>query len=93
MVNRTLVGYRARKEHAVQTIAGVRMYSKPGAAARVGEPLRTLLTDTPERFGRATEALKTPSSLRRKDPARTHHRPAAGLPARDNPERTGLARG
>ncbi|GAB2754707.1 thymidine phosphorylase [Sinomonas soli] len=49
---------RARKEDAVQAGAGVRLHAKPGATIRAGEPLMTLLTDTPERFGRAREALE-----------------------------------
>ncbi len=48
---------RARKEDQVQAGAGVRMHAKPGAYVRAGEPLLTLLTDTPERFDRAREAL------------------------------------
>ncbi|GHG48923.1 thymidine phosphorylase [Sinomonas cellulolyticus] len=49
---------RARKEDAVQAGAGVRLHAKPGAVVRAGEPLMTLLTDTPERFSRAREALE-----------------------------------
>jgi thymidine phosphorylase len=48
---------RARKEDQVQAGAGVRMHAKPGALVRAGEPLMTLLTDTPDRFDRAREAL------------------------------------
>jgi thymidine phosphorylase len=48
---------RARKEHPVQAGAGVRLHAKPGAVVRAGEPLMTLLTDTPERIERAQEAL------------------------------------
>ncbi|WP_104104377.1 thymidine phosphorylase [Arthrobacter sp. 08Y14] len=48
---------RARKEDAVQAGAGVRMHAKPGAQIRAGQPLLTLLTDTPEKFERAKEAL------------------------------------
>ncbi|WP_298253580.1 thymidine phosphorylase [uncultured Arthrobacter sp.] len=48
---------RARKEDRVQAGAGVRMHAKPGARVRAGEPLMTLLTDTPEKFDRAREAL------------------------------------
>jgi thymidine phosphorylase len=48
---------RARKEDAVQAGAGVRIHAKPGAMVRAGEPLLTLLTDTPEKFDRAREAL------------------------------------
>ncbi|MBP2217834.1 thymidine phosphorylase [Arthrobacter sp. CAN_C5] len=49
---------RARKEDVVQAGAGVRMHAKPGALVRAGEPLMTLLTDTPEKFDRAHEALE-----------------------------------
>lgn len=49
---------RARKEDIVQAGAGVRMHAKPGAVVRAGEPLMTLLTDTPEKFERAKEALE-----------------------------------
>lgn len=48
---------RARKEDAVQAGAGVRLHAKPGTHVRAGEPLMTLLTDTPEKFDRAREAL------------------------------------
>lgn len=49
---------RSRKEDTVQAGAGVRLHAKPGAVVRAGEPLMTLLTDTPERFARAREALE-----------------------------------
>ena len=49
---------RARKEDVVQAGAGVVMHAKPGAQVRAGEPLMTLLTDTPEKFDRAREALE-----------------------------------
>jgi len=48
---------RARKEDPVQAGAGVEMHAKPGAEVRGGEPLFTLHTDEPDRFGRAEEAL------------------------------------
>ncbi|MHA7210570.1 thymidine phosphorylase [Arthrobacter sp. MDT1-65] len=48
---------RARKEDRVQAGAGVRLHAKPGALVRAGEPLLTLLTDTPDKFDRAREAL------------------------------------
>ena len=48
---------RARKEDVVQAGAGVRLHAKPGDLVRAGEPLMTLLTDTPEKFERAKEAL------------------------------------
>ena len=49
---------RARKEDPVQAAAGVELHAKPGDRVRAGEPLLTLHTDTPERFGRAKEALE-----------------------------------
>jgi thymidine phosphorylase len=48
---------RARKEDAVQAGAGVVLHAKPGAVVRVGEPLLTLNTDTPDRFDAALQAL------------------------------------
>ena len=49
---------RARKEDRDQAGAGVEMHAKPGAVLRAGDPLMTLHTDTPERFGRAIDALE-----------------------------------
>ncbi len=49
---------RARKEDPVQTGAGVMMHAKPGDAVTAGQPLFTLLTDTPETFDRAKQALE-----------------------------------
>jgi thymidine phosphorylase len=34
------------------------MHAKPGALLKAGEPLMTLLTDPPEKFERAREALE-----------------------------------
>ena len=48
---------RARKEDAVQAGAGVVWHARPGDQVRAGDPLFTLLTDEPERFGRALESL------------------------------------
>jgi len=48
---------RARKEDPVQAGAGVIMHAKPGDTVTEGQPLLTLLTDTPEKFDRALEAL------------------------------------
>ncbi|MDC7119938.1 thymidine phosphorylase [Cellulomonas fimi] len=48
---------RARKEDPVQAGAGVELHVRPGDEVRAGQPLLTLHTDTPERFGRAREAL------------------------------------
>lgn len=48
---------RARKEDPVQAGAGVELHAKPGDTVRAGQPLMTLHTDTPDRFGRAQEAL------------------------------------
>jgi thymidine phosphorylase len=49
---------RARKEDPVQAGAGVVMHAKPGDRVVAGEPLLTLLTDEPDRFARAEEALE-----------------------------------
>jgi thymidine phosphorylase len=54
---------RARKEDPVQAGAGVEIHAKPGATVRAGERLLTLHTDTPERFGRAVEALEGAFSI------------------------------
>ena len=48
---------RARQGEPVQAAAGVLMHAKPGDLVTEGQPLLTLLTDTPERFPRALEAL------------------------------------
>lgn len=48
---------RARKEDAVQAGAGIRLHAKPGDPVRRGQRLMTLLTDEPERFDRAVQAL------------------------------------
>ncbi|KQY23458.1 pyrimidine-nucleoside phosphorylase [Cellulomonas sp. Root485] len=48
---------RARKEDPVQAGAGVELHAKPGDTVRAGQPLMTLHTDTPDRFGRALDAL------------------------------------
>src|SRR6185369_12453831 len=49
---------RARKEDAVQAGAGVVWHVRPGEAVTEGRPLFTLLTDEPDRFDRALEALE-----------------------------------
>ncbi|GAB4013142.1 thymidine phosphorylase [Nocardioides ultimimeridianus] len=49
---------RERKEDPVQAGAGVVWHARPGDQVRAGEPLFTLLTDTPERFDRALAALE-----------------------------------
>ncbi|WP_030548003.1 thymidine phosphorylase [Streptomyces albus] len=49
---------RARKEDPVQAAAGIEIHAKPGAEVTAGQPLLTLHTDTPERFGYAVEALE-----------------------------------
>lgn len=48
---------RERKEDPVQAGAGVVWHARPGDAVTAGQPLLTLLTDTPERFERALAAL------------------------------------
>ena len=54
---------RARREDEVQAGAGVRLHAKPGDVVRRGQPLMTLLTDTPEKFGRALEALESAATI------------------------------
>jgi thymidine phosphorylase len=49
---------RARKEDAVQAGAGVVWHARPGDTLIEGQPLFTLLTDEPERFGGALESLE-----------------------------------
>ncbi|WP_127479811.1 thymidine phosphorylase [Nocardioides pantholopis] len=49
---------RARKEDPVQAGAGVVWHARPGDAVTAGQPLFTLLTDTPERFERALASLE-----------------------------------
>ncbi|MCW3157926.1 thymidine phosphorylase [Micropruina sonneratiae] len=49
---------RARKEDPVQAAAGVLWHAGVGERVRAGQPLFTLLTDTPERFDRAAQALE-----------------------------------
>ncbi|MFC7307308.1 thymidine phosphorylase [Streptomyces monticola] len=48
---------RARKEDPVQAGAGVELHAKPGDKVTEGQPLLTLHTDTPDRFGYALESL------------------------------------
>ena len=48
---------RARKEDPVQAGAGIELHAKPGDQVRKGQPIMTLLTDDPDRFARAKEAL------------------------------------
>jgi thymidine phosphorylase len=49
---------RAALGDAVQAGAGVEWHARPGDTVVAGQPLLTLHTDTPERFGRALEALE-----------------------------------
>jgi thymidine phosphorylase len=49
---------RARKEDPVQFGAGIEIHAKPGDPVKAGEPLLTLHTDTPEKFGYALDALQ-----------------------------------
>ena len=48
---------RSRPGEEVQAAAGVELHAKPGDRIRLGQPLVTLHTDTPERFERAAAAL------------------------------------
>ena len=49
---------RARKEDPVQAGAGVVWHARPGDEVTEGQPLLTLHTDEPARFGRALESLE-----------------------------------
>ena len=60
---------RARREDPVQAGAGVLLHAKPGDTVRAGQPLLTLLTDTPERFARAREALEGAAVIAPEAPA------------------------
>ncbi|MGO1973321.1 MAG: thymidine phosphorylase [Propionibacteriaceae bacterium] len=60
---------RARKEDPVQAAAGVRLHAKPGDRVTAGDPLVTLLTDTPDRFDRALAALADAWSISDAEPA------------------------
>jgi len=48
---------RAHSGRPVQSGAGVRIHRRPGEQVTAGEPVFTLYTDTPERFGSALAAL------------------------------------
>lgn len=48
---------RSRPGERVQAGAGIRIHRRPGEAVAAGEPLFTLYTDTPERFGPALAEL------------------------------------
>jgi thymidine phosphorylase len=48
---------RAAPGHRVQFGAGARIHRRPGESVAAGEPLFTLYTDTPERFGPALAEL------------------------------------
>ncbi|GAA4374224.1 thymidine phosphorylase [Paeniglutamicibacter cryotolerans] len=54
---------RARREDPVQAGAGVLMHAKPGDVVRRGQPLLTMLTDTPERFERARNVLEGAATI------------------------------
>jgi thymidine phosphorylase len=49
---------RSRPGERVQPGAGVRIHRRPGEPVTAGEPLFTLYTDTPERFGAALTELR-----------------------------------
>jgi thymidine phosphorylase len=48
---------RSRPDERIQAGAGVRIHRRPGEPVAAGEPLFTLYTDTPERFGAAMAQL------------------------------------
>jgi thymidine phosphorylase len=61
---------RARRDDPVQAGAGVQMHAKPGDQVVRGQPLLTLHTDTPDRVGRALEALEGAFDMQPLDGAR-----------------------
>ena len=60
---------RSRPGDDVQAGAGVVMHAKPGDAVKAGVPLMTLLTDDPERFDWASEALEESFGIDDRDPS------------------------
>jgi thymidine phosphorylase len=48
---------RSRPGESVQFGAGIQIHRRPGSSVAAGEPLFTLYTDTPERFGPALDEL------------------------------------
>jgi thymidine phosphorylase len=54
----------------VQSGAGVRIHRRPGEPVAPGEPLFTLYTDTPDRFGAALAELDGAFSVGDVTPAR-----------------------
>jgi thymidine phosphorylase len=62
---------RARKEDPVQAGAGIEIHAKPGQPVTAGQPLLTLHTDTPEKFGYALAALDGAIEI---SPAGTAHK-------------------
>ncbi|MYR06201.1 thymidine phosphorylase [Gordonia sp. SID5947] len=50
---------RAVADESVQAEAGITLHAKPGDRVRAGDPLFTLHTQTPDRFGAARAALTT----------------------------------
>ena len=54
---------RSRPGGQVQSGAGVRIHRRPGEPVAAGEPLFTLYTDTPERFGAAMAELDVAFSV------------------------------
>lgn len=61
---------RSRPGEKVQPGAGIRMHRRPGEPVTAGEPLFTLYTDTPERFGAALAELDGGWSVGDTPPAR-----------------------
>nr|WP_142254652.1 thymidine phosphorylase [Mycobacterium colombiense] len=60
---------RSRPGERVQLGAGIRIHRRPGEPVTAGEPLFTLYTDTPERFGAALAELDGGWSVDRTPPA------------------------
>jgi thymidine phosphorylase len=60
---------RSRPGEAVQAGAGIRIHRRPGEPVAAGEPLFTLYTDAPERFGAALAQLDGGFSVGDTEPA------------------------
>jgi thymidine phosphorylase len=72
---------RARRDEPVQAGAGVQMHAKPGDHVVRGQALLSLHTDTPDRIGRALEALEGAFDVRPLDAGSPDEPPPVGPPA------------
>lgn len=60
---------RERKEDAVQFGAGIEIHAQVGTAVKVGDPVMTLYTETPERFERAIALAEEAIGISEREPA------------------------